>query len=92
MTDPNSDAGVIQALLDRMNNQRLPRALEIKKRVDAGETLNNYDTHFFDEVFADARSIQPLLERHPEYQDLAMRAVHFYKEILDRAMQNENKA
>ena len=92
MKDPKHDAGLAQALLDRMSNQRLPRALELKERVDAGAALSSLDLQFLDEVFADAQSIQPLVERHPEYQQLVSRAIHLYKEILDRAMENEKKA
>ena len=76
------DAGVAQTLLDRMSNQRLPRALELKEKVDAGETLSEYDLNFLEEVFKDAQSIQPMVERHPEYQQLVSRAIHLYKEIL----------
>lgn len=92
MKDPKHDAGLAQTLLDRMNNQRLPRALELKERVDAGAALSNLDLQFLDEVFADAQSIQPLVERHPEYQNLVSRAIHLYKEILDKAMENEKKS
>ena len=92
MKDPKHDAGLAQTLLDRMSNQRLPRALELKERVDAGAALSSLDLQFLDEVFADAQSIQPLVERHPEYQHLVSRAIHLYKEILDKAMENEKKA
>lgn len=92
MKDSKHDAGVAQALLDRMSNQRLPRALELKEKVDAGEALSEYDLHFLEEVFADAQSIQPMVERHPEYQQLVSQAIHLYKEILDKAMANEKKA
>lgn len=92
MTDKKThDAGVAQALLERMSNQRLPRALEIKEKVDAGEPLGEYDLRFLEEVFADAQAIQPMVERHPEYQQLVSRAIHLYKEILDKAMANEKK-
>lgn len=86
------DAGVSQALLDRLNNQRLPHALELKEKVDAGEILGEYDLRFLDEVFADAQSIQPMIDRHPEYQKLVAQLIHLYKEILDKAMENEKKA
>lgn len=93
MTDRKThDAGVAQALLERMSNQRLPRALELKEKVDAGEALGEYDLQFLEEVFKDAQSIQPMVERHPEYQQLVSRAIHLYKEILDKAMENEKKA
>ena len=92
MKDPKQDAGLAQTLLERMSTQRLPRALELKERVDAGAALSSLDLQFLDEVFADAQSIQPLVERHPEYQQLVSRAIHLYKEILDKAMENEKKA
>ena len=93
MTDKKThDAGVAQTLLDRMSNQRLPRALELKEKVDAGETLGEFDLNFLEEVFKDAHAIQPMVERHPEYQQLVSRAIHLYKEILDKALENQNKA
>ena len=92
MTDTSHDAGVIQALLERLNTQRLPRALELKDKVDAGEPLSEYDMRFLDEVFHDTQTIHPLVDRHPECQQLVARMVHLYKEILEKALENENKA
>jgi hypothetical protein len=89
MTDTSHDAGVIQTLVERLSNQRLPRALDLKAKVDAGGTLSDFDLQFLEEVFADAQHIRPLVERHPEYQELAARVIHLYKEILDKAMENE---
>jgi hypothetical protein len=91
MSNPSQDAGVIQTLFDRLNSQRLPLALALKEKVDQGETLSEYDISKLDEVFADTQTIQPLVERHPEYQDLVARVLHLYKEILDKAMENEQK-
>ena len=92
MTDTSKDAGVIQALMERFSNQRLPRTLDIKEKVDAGEPLSEYDLKFLDEVFHDVQTIQPLLDRHPEHQQMVARAINLYKEILDKATQNENKS
>lgn len=92
MTDSSQDPGVIVALVERLNSQRLPRALGLKKKVDAGETLDEFDMHFLKDVFHDIETIKPLIERHPEYQQLAANMIHLYKEIMDRAMENEKKA
>lgn len=92
MTDKSHDPGVIQALVDRLNTQRLPRALELKKKVDAGETLGEYDMNFLESVFQDAETIKPLISRNPEYQQLAASIIKLYKEIVDKAMENEKKA
>jgi phosphotransferase system IIA component len=92
MTDTSHDPGVIHTLVERLNTQRLPRALDLKKKVDAGEKLSEFDLHFLEEVFHDADKIRPLVNRHPEYQQLVARIVKLYKEILDKATENENKA
>ena len=89
MNDSPQDAGLIAVLLERFEKQRLPRAQSIKEKVDRGELLDEYDFAFLEEVFADASRIKPLVDRHPEYQDLVARAMHLYKEITDRAMENE---
>lgn len=91
MSNPTQDAGVIQTLFDRLNSQRLPMALALKDKVDQGGTLSEYDIVKLEEVFTDAQTIQPLVDRHPEYQDLVGRVLHLYKDILDKAMENEKK-
>ena len=92
MTDSSSDANTIQTLVERLSNQRLPRVLDLKDKVDAGEKLGDYDLQFLKNVFTDAQNVQSLVERHPEYQELAIRVIHLYKEIMDKAMENEKNA
>jgi hypothetical protein len=92
MKDSSIDTGVIQTLLDRLNNRRLPRAQELKKRVDAGATLSEHDVNFMEQVLKDAQSIQPLVDRHPEYQKIVAGVLQLYKEIMDKALENERKA
>ncbi len=92
MTDSTHDAGVIQTLLERLNTQRLPRALELKEKVDAGEPLGEFDLRFLEDVFADTQTLKPMIDRHPEYQKLVARVIHLYKEILDKATENEKNA
>lgn len=91
MTDSSKDTGVILALVERFETQRLPRAMAIKERVDKGERLGQADVAFLEEVFEDAGKIESLLDRHPEWQALAAKAAGLYAEIMDKAMENENK-
>jgi hypothetical protein len=86
--NPN-DAGVIQALLTRFNEQRLPRALEMKAKVERGEALESFEVSALAEVLADARAMHGLLERHPEYEPLVTKALGLYKEITEKALANE---
>lgn len=92
MKDASEDAGVMVALVERFTEQRLPRAVALKERVDNGESLTENDIKFLEEVFRDANQIMPLVDRHPEWQPLAARAIHLYKEITDRALENEKKS
>ena len=92
MEEHSEDAGVIQVLLERLEKQRIPRLLAMKERVDKGEPLPQLDIEFLSQVFEDAGKIEPLLARNPEWQPLAARVVSLYKEITDKALENEKAA
>ncbi len=89
MDNTSHDAGLIQVLAERLKTQHLPRTLAIKEKVDQGDTLDEFDIHFLEELFQDAREVMPLVDRHPEWQDLVARIFHLYKEITDTALKNE---
>ena len=92
MTDKSEDAGVIAVLVQRFESERLPRALDLKEKVDQGETLNDIDIAFLEQVLEDANKLGPLLERHDEYHKLVAQATSLYKEITDKALENEKSA
>jgi hypothetical protein len=91
MSEFSQDDGVIIVLLQRMETQRLPRALKLKEKVDAGEQLADTDITFLKEVFTDASRIKPLIDRHPEYHDMVTRVLSLYTEITEKALENEKK-
>lgn len=92
MSNASHDTGVIVALVERFEKQRLPRVLDMKKRVDQGETLTDDDIEFLDEVYADSQKILPFAERNPKWQDLTSRAIALYGEVTEKALDNERKA
>jgi hypothetical protein len=92
MTDDKDDDGLLFVLVERLEKFRLPRALSLKEKVDGGAVLDDYDLAFLEEVFNDSNQVKPLLDRHPEYHELATRVITLYKEITEKALENENSA
>jgi len=92
MNKDNSDEGVIAALILRFERYRLPRALAIKERVDAGETLTDMDIEHLKKLLDGAQEMAPLISRNPKYQDLATRAILLYKQITEKALENERNS
>jgi hypothetical protein len=89
VAEVSKDVGILTAIADRMVQYRLPRAKEIKERVDRGEILTDSDIDFLEEVFRDAASIRPLLEKNPQYQEVAASAMALYNDITTKALANQ---
>ena len=92
MSDEKLDIGIAQVVLARLNNERLPRALEMKERVDRGETLNDFDMNFLETVLQDTQQIRSIIDRNPEYEEIAAKMLNLYHEITKKALENENKS
>jgi hypothetical protein len=92
MTDNPNDIGVIAALVERLEKRRIPRALDIKKKVDRGELLDEWDMDYMEKIIADAKDALKVVDDHPEYQELYARVADLYEDITRKALENEQAA
>ena len=90
MDQDKIDAGTIAALMMRMKEYRLPRAMRMLERVNKGEKLLQTDIEFLNRVIQDARNSESLIKRHPEYHGLVVRFMDLYTEIINKGVENEN--
>jgi len=92
MKEAADELGTIYALIERFEKQRLPRLLELKKRVDKGGVFSESDIRFMYEATLDAQRSKRLIDRHPEWQEFCAEVIHFYEEIVEKALENEKKS
>ena len=88
--DPTDDI-IITAMLKRFTDHRLPKVLDLEKKVLKGEKLNNLDITFLDAVFKDAQYVLPFTDKYPEYQDIVSKVLKLYSDITEKALENEKK-
>ncbi|VAW63669.1 hypothetical protein MNBD_GAMMA09-1100 [hydrothermal vent metagenome] len=89
MNNSTQDTGVIEAILERLYKQRLPRLLALQEKVDNGTSLNAIDLEYLEHSIKDARSMKSLADRHPEYQSLLMKVIGLYTDITEKDLQIE---
>ena len=89
MKQKDQDTLIISAVLKRLNEFRLPRALSLKKKVDAGDALDDSDLKFLRRALDDTKELNPILERNPEYLELRDKALGLVEQILEKDAQNQ---
>ena len=88
MNDVSKDDAVMATLLTRFEKFRRPHALEIKEKVDAGETLTEHELTHLEDVLMDSEKIKAMIDKRPELHDLYAKAVSLYHEITSKALEN----
>jgi hypothetical protein len=92
MVDQTHAGGIMAMLVERFEGQHLGRLLELKSTVEGGGRLGEYDSSYLASVFFEAMQSKLLVDKHPEYHDLYTRAVRLYRDITERALENEMQA
>jgi hypothetical protein len=91
MSEFSNDLGISIVILERLTIEVIPKAQSIHNRLIEGELLDHWDRQLLDEFIKDAGQILPLVERHPEYQEVYTQVFHLYKLITDQALLNEKE-
>ncbi|KGQ18789.1 hypothetical protein LF41_322 [Lysobacter dokdonensis DS-58] len=90
-SDDRTDDATLQALLARLLEFRLPRALAIKEHVESGARLDDTQIEFLKGALDDAKNAQQFVVRNPEFHRVGARIVKLYEEIVGKAMENEKR-
>lgn len=89
MAENSHDIGVLTALMERLETQRIPRVLDIKEKVDRGDRLDEADQDYMEKIIADAQGVLEMIVDHPEYQEIYARVAGLYEDITSKALENE---
>ena len=83
------DEVTLAALVQNLNNTKLPRAKRMLERLEAGEKLTDADIRTLKLEYDESMKDWSLIERNPKYKDLALRYVELYMSIIEKAFANE---
>ena len=92
MTDAERDACRVSAILRHLNNQRLPKLLAMKERLNCGERVDQEDMRYLHDCARDTLWVRDLCEGQPALRAICNRVTQLFKDITEQALQNETLA
>ena len=81
--------GVFHTLMLEFERHHLPRLLRLKDKVDNGEAINDVDFDFLCNEIKNACMTKHMTVIYPELEDFCLCVGHLYKELCDKAVENE---
>ena len=82
------ELGVVQVVLERYNREWLPALLDMRKKVDRGETLDDRELSLLSKAIEEARGGATFAKSHPQFKSLIDRATALYDHIEARNKEN----
>ena len=83
--------GIMQSLIQEFEQHHLPRLLRLKDKVDSGKAINDVDFEFLCKEVKDACITKHLTVNYPELEEFCLHMGHLYKELCDKAVENEKR-
>ena len=83
--------GIFHSLMLEFEQHRLPRLLRLKDKVDSGKVINDVDFEFLCKEIKDACTTKHLTVIYPELEEFCLQLGHLYKELCDKALENEKR-
>ena len=84
------ELGVVQVVLERYNREWLPDLLEMRAKVDRGETLDEREASLLSKAIEEARGGATFVKSHPEFRTLVDRATSLYDHIVAKNRENSD--
>lgn len=90
--DPETEqTAVKEAVLEQLNNEDLPKLLQLQERVDNGEAINDHDLQLLERVMQEIHSLQSLAQNNPELEKLFAQVTALYTDTTAKAVDNEDE-
>ena len=83
------DSALFVVMMADFEREKVPRALQLLDKVNGGSSVDDFDIEFLEQIFFEARSLMPLLDRNPQFQDVGAQILGLCEEIMRQAFENE---
>lgn len=86
----DKELGVVQVVLERYNREWLPALLDMKAKVDRGDTLDEREVALLKKAMDEANSGVAFARSHTEFRSLVDKATRLYDHIEAKHQENSN--
>lgn len=84
----DKELGVVQVVLERYTREWLPALLDMKAKVDRGDTLDEREVALLSKAMDEANSGVAFARSHAEFRSLVDRATRLYSQIEAKNKEN----